>query len=129
MINVLAALAGKKILVVDDEVDIREIICEDLQSLEAEVFEAANGRIAYDMVRKIQPDVIISDLRMPGGDGIELLQRVRASRIQPEPLAFLITGFADLTLEQAKAMGAQGVLFKPFNLAQLRDLVAGSFSV
>ena len=128
MTNVLAVLAGKKILVVDDEVALRESIREDLQSLEAEVFEAANGRIAYDMVGKIQPDVIISDLRMPGGDGIELLQRVRASRMQPEPLAFLITGFADLTLEQAKAVGAQGVLVKPFNLAQLRDLVAGSFS-
>ena len=128
MTNVLAVLAGKKILVVDDEVALRESIREDLQSLEAEVFEAANGRIAYDMVGKIQPDVIISDLRMPGGDGIELLQRVRARRMQPEPLAFLITGFADLTLEQAKAVGAQGVLVKPFNLAQLRDLVAGSFS-
>lgn len=122
------ALVGKKVLVVDDEIDLREIICEDLELLGAEVFNAENGRIAFDLVERHNPDAIISDIRMPGGDGIELLKRVRAVRSQPPPFIFLITGFADVTAEQALDMGAQGMLSKPFNLKQLREMVAVALS-
>lgn len=116
-------LSGKKVLVVDDEVDLREIICEDFELMGATVFNAGNGKVAFDMAQEILPDAIVSDIRMAGGDGIELLKRVRSSSLTPAPKVVLITGFADLTVEEATSMGAQGMLPKPFNLRQLRQMV------
>lgn len=121
-------LAGKKVLVVDDEADLREIISEDFQLLGADVSTAENGQAAYELAMKIHPDAIVSDIRMPGGDGIELLKRIRSSVLKKQPRVILITGFADVTMEQAKEMGAQGMLPKPFNLRQLRELVVNTLA-
>ena len=117
-------LSGKKILVVDDELDLREIISEDLELLGAEVFNAENGRSAFDLAKLVHPDLILSDVRMPGGDGIELLSRIKDLPQNPSPYVFLITGFADMSPEEATSLGAQGMLAKPFNLKQLRELVS-----
>lgn len=119
-------LDGKKLLVVDDEVDLREIISEDFEMMGAEVFSAENGRVAFEIAQRVLPDAIVSDIRMPGGDGIELLKSVRSEMPSPQPRVFLITGFADVTVDQAKEMGAQGMLPKPFNLRQLREMVVRS---
>ncbi len=121
-------LKGKKILVVDDEIDLREIISEDLELLGAEVFNAENGRSAFELAKVVHPDLIVSDVRMPGGDGIELLSRVKDLPQKPSPHVFLITGFADVSPEEATSMGARGMLSKPFNLKQLRDLVSETLS-
>ena len=117
-------LSGKKILVVDDELDLREIISEDLELLGAEVFNAENGRSAFELAKLVHPDLIVSDVRMPGGDGIELLNRIKDLPQSPSPYFFLITGFADMSPEEATSLGAQGMLSKPFNLKQLRELVS-----
>lgn len=117
-------LSGKKILVVDDELDLREIISEDLELLGAEVFNAENGRSAFELAKLVHPHLIVSDVRMSGGDGIELLNRIKELPQNPSPYVFLITGFADMSLEVALSLGAQGMLSKPFNLKQLRELVS-----
>lgn len=116
-------LEGIKILVVDDEEDLREILSEDFSNLGAEVVTAKNGREAYELAIKILPQVILSDVRMPGGDGVELLKQVRATYKTAPPHIFLITGFADIQADQAQALGGQGLVSKPFNLKQLRDQV------
>ncbi|MCM2281950.1 MAG: response regulator [Bdellovibrionaceae bacterium] len=115
-------LENKKILVVDDERDLREIICDDLSVFGAVLFEAENGRSAFDLHEKYQFDVIISDVRMPGGDGIEMLRRLKELP-GPAPVILLITGFADLAPDEAAAYGVQGMLSKPFNLRDLRGLL------
>lgn len=121
-------LKGKKVLVVDDEADLREIICEDLEVCGAEILQAANGREAYEIYNQHKPDAVVSDVRMPGGDGIEFLKRMRARDESVFPLIVLITGFADLTPEAAVELGVQGMLPKPFNLKQLRDLLIEKLS-
>lgn len=116
-------LDGIKILVVDDEEDLREILSEDFASLGAEVFTARNGKEAFELALKELPQVILSDVRMPGGDGVELLKKIRATYESIPPHVFLITGFADIQADQAQALGGQGLVSKPFNLKQLRDQV------
>ncbi len=115
-------LSGKSILVVDDEADLRSIISEDLEMLGAEVFQATNGRSAFDLFQRHRQDAIVSDVRMPGGDGVELARNVRAA-FHPMPCFVFITGFADITPEQVGAIGVHGMLYKPFSLKELRALL------
>ncbi len=111
-------LRGKNILVVDDEVDLREIVASELDYMGAKVFQAGNI-IAADAVLKEQKiDLIISDIRMPGGTGVDLLKTVKARNIFLPPM-ILITGFADITPEGAYAEGAEALLNKPFQLDEL----------
>jgi CheY-like chemotaxis protein len=119
----LMRLKGFKILIVDDEQDLREILSEDFALQGATVRTAKNGREAFELASEEMPHVILSDVRMPGGDGIELLQRIRAIYSTTPPHFFLLTGFADLDPQHAAAMGGQGLLPKPFSLKQLRECV------
>lgn len=119
-------LSGFKILIVDDEEDLREILSEDFSLQGATVFTAKNGREAFDVAVRELPHVILSDVRMPGGDGVELLKRIREVYGSTPPHVFLLTGFSDLKPEQAAQLGGQGLLSKPFSLKQLRERVASA---
>lgn len=110
------------VLLVDDEPD----ILESLQSyLEAtlpgvRILVAANAAAALPLVAKA--DVIVSDLRMPGMDGLELLDRVR--RKYPLVRRILITAFQEPSLEDRAALAGVGaVLRKPFELNEFRETV------
>ncbi|MDX9730336.1 MAG: response regulator [Bdellovibrionales bacterium] len=119
----LAKLNGYKILIVDDEEDLREILFDDFTLLGATVYTASNGREAYDIALKEGPDVILSDVRMPGGDGVELLKRIRGVYETTPPHVFLLTGFSDLKPDEAETLGSQGLVPKPFSLSLLREKV------
>jgi CheY-like chemotaxis protein len=108
-------LINKTILIVDDEADLREPLVTEFESLGCKVFQAKNGREAFEIVRKEKIDAVISDIRMPGGDGIEFLKRVKDYNYQC-PVVMLITGFSDLTQDEAFNLGAEAVLSKPFDL-------------
>ncbi len=110
---------GKVILVVDDEADLREILKDELVFEGAEVYEASNGKEALKIVKERKFDAILSDIRMPGGDGKTLAREVR--EISPsKPVVILITGFADLRSEDAYSLGADGYVTKPFHLEDLK---------
>lgn len=110
---------GKVILVVDDESDLREILRDELRFEHATVFEASNGSEAQKMLNERKFDAVLSDIRMPGGDGATLANRIR-ERDPASPIVILITGFADLRSEDAYAMGADGYVLKPFHLEELK---------
>jgi two-component system response regulator (stage 0 sporulation protein F) len=111
-------LSGKRLLIVDDEQDLREPIATELESLGCIVFQAKNGKEAFEIVAKEKLNAVISDIRMPGGDGVELLQRIK-KRDHQFPVVMLITGFSDLSKEEAYHMGAEVILSKPFDLDEL----------
>jgi CheY-like chemotaxis protein len=71
-------LSGIRVLVVDDNPDIRELIAAVLERAQAEVATAASAEEALDAVKSKRPDVLLCDLHMPGIDGFELIHRVRA---------------------------------------------------
>lgn len=111
-------LEGISILVVDDEVDLREIVKEDLEFRGATVTEASNGTIALEIVKKAKIDVVVSDVRMPGGDGITLLKSLK-SEFPKLPIVFLVTGYADITTDSVKALGATELFSKPFDIEKI----------
>ena len=118
-----SVLRGKNVLVVDDEVDLREIVASELDFMGAIVDQAGNIAAADAILKQKKIDLIISDIRMPGGTGIELLQTVKARNILTPPV-ILITGFADITSEEAYDYGAEALLNKPFQLDELIQVSA-----
>ena len=85
-----------KILLVDDEKDIREVLVLPLADLGYQIFEAENGKEALGKFREIQPSIVLTDIKMPGMDGIELLQKIKQEN--PETEVIMITGHGDMDL-------------------------------
>ncbi len=115
-------LNGKKLLIVDDEPDLREMISFEFDLLGVNVLEASSGNEAIEVLNSNSDvDAIISDIRMPNGDGLSLLKHV-AKNTNRSPFIF-ISGFADLSAEEAFFHGAQSIFSKPFDLQNLVDEV------
>lgn len=106
------------VLVVDDDDDLREVVAQDFASKGYEVRTAASGDEAFRLVQQAPVDLVLSDLRMPSGDGIDLLKQIVALDA-PRPAVILMTGFADLNSEQARALGAAALVGKPFDRSAL----------
>lgn len=116
------SLVGKTVLIVEDEEELREPLALEFESLGSRVFQASNGVQGYDIITKQDIDVVISDIRMPGGDGIEMLSKIKALP-RPAPVVMLITGFSDVSLEETYARGAEAILAKPFDLDEIESTV------
>ncbi len=110
----------KNILVVDDEPDLREILRDELEFAGATVAEAENGQQALLLAKAQKFDAIISDIRMPGGDGLTLAKNIKGQE-GTSPVMFLVTGFADVAPAEAFDMGIEGFVYKPFNLGPMME--------
>jgi CheY-like chemotaxis protein len=115
---VVEILKGKTLLIVEDEIDLREPLVMEFESLGCKVLEAKNGKEGFEVLKREKIDAVISDIRMPGGDGIELLKNIKSLN-HVFPVVMLITGFADLTREDAYDLGAEAILSKPFDLDEI----------
>ena len=103
-----------RVLIVDDEPDLRELLRLELEAHGWQVEEAANGHDAWRLLQSRDVDVVLTDLRMPGGSGLELVEKLR-ERGAPPPEIFLMSAYADVSLEQTRALGAHPLLAKPFD--------------
>ena len=118
-------LKGLRVLAVDDNKDARELLSLALTHSGAEVRAAASVAAALDTLDQWQPDVLVSDIGMPGEDGYALIRKVRAGAPQRGGLipALALTGYASAEdAARARAAGFQTHMPKPINLA---ELVAG----
>jgi DNA-binding NtrC family response regulator len=107
-----------KILVVDDEDYMREIVRLALEGADFDVAEAADGSKALEMMRQFPYDVIITDIRLPGVSGEKLLQE--ALSIFPETIVIIMTGYGNIQMAvDAIRMGAYDYLPKPFQLEEM----------
>jgi DNA-binding NtrC family response regulator len=107
-----------KILVVDDEHYIREVIRQALENADFEVEEAPDGGTGLSMLRKYPYDVIVTDLRLPGLSGEALLEE--AVSLFPETVVIIMTGFGSIqSAVEAMSKGAYWYFAKPFQLADL----------
>jgi DNA-binding NtrC family response regulator len=112
----------RSILVIDDEVFVRELLEEYFGRLDYEVRTAASGDAGIEAVRENCFGVALVDLKMPGRDGIETLREIR--KIDPLCLTIIMTGYPtiDSSIEALRA-GAYDYVIKPFKLSELREVV------
>jgi two-component system NtrC family response regulator len=115
-------LIAKRILVVDDDESLRWVTQAQLQQSGYRVDAAASGGEALARIQESAPDLVITDLMMPGMSGIELLKKIRAA--YPEIMVVLVTAFGTVenAVEAMKA-GAYDYITKPVNMEELRLIV------
>ncbi|MBI5892984.1 MAG: sigma-54-dependent Fis family transcriptional regulator [Deltaproteobacteria bacterium] len=109
-----------KVLVVDDDKSTREAIEDFLQhqNQNLAIKTASDGYTALDLVKAENFDIIITDLKMPGMDGLEVLKSVK--EIEPDAVVILVTGYATVeTAIEAMKHGAYDYITKPFRLEEL----------
>jgi excisionase family DNA binding protein len=114
-----AASAGRpRILVVDDEASIRDLLSKTLALAEYDVDVAPDGRSALDRMRVYPYDLLIADLKMPGMDGLAVIRE--AKRYKSDLPVIIITGFStESSAIEAVNLGVAGYLTKPFRVPQV----------
>jgi CheY-like chemotaxis protein len=121
-------LTGVRVLVVDDEPDTLEVVSIMLTQFGAEVRGAESSRAALEVFVEWQPDVLVSDVGMPGEDGYDLIAKVRALSTEQgrdTPAAALSAHVSDDDRERALTAGYQTHIKKPVDPVTLAAAVAG----
>jgi len=117
-----------RILVADDEDALRELLQRFLETKGHQVVLAQDGREALKLFREQPFDLVLSDVRMPGLDGLQLLAAVKD--INPRTPVVLISGYGDIeTVVTALKAGAENFLAKPIRIDMLRRVVSQSLSL
>ncbi len=110
---------NSRILIADDEPDMREIFAAWFRQLGCIVTEAADGQEALDAVSCDRFDAIVTDVRMPRLDGVQLVRQLHRTG-HYTPIVIFVSGFADLTLVDAFDLGVEAVMSKP---CEKKDLI------
>jgi CheY-like chemotaxis protein/anti-sigma regulatory factor (Ser/Thr protein kinase) len=112
-----------KILVIEDEPDLRDLLEEGLTYKGYQVFLARDGVEGIDLFRRIKPDVVLTDVAMPGKGGIEVLHQIKAT--EPGARVVVMTGYGtEETVIEALRGGAINYLKKPVVLRDLYEVIA-----
>ena len=118
-------LSGLQVLIVDDDVDTLELLSAALTQRSASVTAVSSAAAALDSIKAFRPDVLISDIAMPGQDGYELMRRVLALDFEPGIPAIAITAYAkEEDKARALAAGYRRYLAKPVELREFISAVA-----
>ncbi len=118
----MQSACGKRILLVDDDEDMRNLLADVLGDEGYEVTQAANGAEALVILHRETFAAVLLDKRMPGLSGMDLLPGLRV--ICPETPVIVITAFGDAdTAAEGAEKGAFGLLFKPFRMDELRTIL------
>ena len=117
-----------KIMIVDDEKLVRWSISNGLRRDLHEVFCAENGEEAMEKAQEEAFDLVITDLKMPGMTGAELLGQLK--RLSPDTKVMVLTAFSsELDKETAVKLGACGYIEKPFVVDEIRNMVQSMLAV
>jgi DNA-binding response OmpR family regulator len=116
-----------KILVIDDEVGIREFIKMYFEEREYEVDIAADGQEGFEIFSKGSYDLVLCDMLMPRMIGIQVLEKIRS--LKPDQKVIMMTGVKDETMvNKAKSLGCSFYINKPVKLQELEARVTECFS-
>jgi len=118
-----AAMSLGRVLVVDDEPEVRQLLQEFLSGRGYEVRVSGDGMAALDSLDVLRPDLVLLDVAMPEMDGVEALKRI--VMIDPPVPVIMVTANADISLtSKLLAMGAVDYIPKPFDLDYLEQAVS-----
>ncbi len=119
-----------RILAIDDNADIRELLAFILRREEYEVTSAANGLDGLDLIEEIRPDLIILDVLMPEFSGYDVLDAVRShkdAKVRDIPVLMITSRSSTDDIDQALELGATSYIVKPFRpsklVAKVNDLL------
>ena len=114
---------GRRVLVVDDEESIRELLRRTLALAEYEAQAVSDGKAGLELLRREPWDLLIADLRMPEMDGLSLIREAR--RLHPRLAVIIVTGYSsESSAIQAVNLGVVGYLVKPFRIPHVLSAVA-----
>jgi CheY-like chemotaxis protein len=114
------AKSAKKILLVEDNNEVRELLALFMKRLGYKVFEAATGLGAIDLASTVQPNLIMMDLRLPEMNGAEATARLKANPSTRDIPLLVITAYAaGIDTRRALDAGAAEILHKPLDLTKL----------
>jgi DNA-binding response OmpR family regulator len=117
-------VAALRVLVVDDDPVILKLLRVNFEIEGFEVIAAADGREGLERARRDEPDVVVSDVMMPGLDGLGMLASLRADeRTRHLPVILLTAKAQGADVEQGRALGADDYVTKPFDPLELIDRV------
>jgi CheY-like chemotaxis protein len=124
------SVGKKKILIVDDNLDIRKLLALFLERSGYDTIEAATGLEAVSQARVIRPNLILMDLTMPVVSGDEAMRWLKADPLTRHIPVIVISGFFDgPQLDRALAVGAADILNKPFHFESLHAMLQRHLSV
>jgi len=116
----------RRVLIVDDEIGARESLKMVLKN-DYEVFLAKNAEEAFSQIKEHSPEVILLDIILPDLDGLKVLERIK--RNDPVVIVIMVTATTTVkTAHEAKELGADGYVTKPFDIGQLRLIISRSLS-
>jgi DNA-binding response OmpR family regulator len=119
---------SEKILVADDELEIRNLLEHFLKGQGYEVVLASDGSQALKLAAEENPQIIILDIKMPGLDGLEVCKRLKEKEQTKLIPVIVITGFEDNKME-ALNMGADDFVNKPFDMAEISSRVKSALRI
>jgi CheY-like chemotaxis protein len=118
------ARSAKKILLVEDNNDVRELLALFMKRLGYKVFEAATGLEAIDLASTVQPDLIMMDFRLPAMTGAETTGRLKANPSTRDiPLLVITASGASTDRRRALDAGAAEILLKPIDITTLSNVL------
>ncbi len=105
------------VLIVDDEPDILELMEEEFRYCGYSTFTAMSGNEAIKILQSNHIDIVVSDYKMPNGNGMVVLEHV--NKMEKRPRFYFVSGQADVSIEDAIKAGARDFFTKPFDLDEL----------
>ena len=117
-----------RVLVVDDEASIRDLLKKTLALAEYDVDTAPDGGTALGMLRSSEYDLLVADLKMPGMDGLGLIRQVR--HLRKDLPVIIVTGFSsESSAIEALNLGVAGYLLKPFGVPDVLSAASKALGV
>lgn len=113
----MAAAKNLKVLIVDDEPDILELMEEEFKYCGFDTLTAICGNDAVKVLADSTIDIVVSDYKMPNGNGMTVLSHV--NKMNKKPYFYFVSGQADVSVEDALSAGARKFFSKPFDLDEL----------
>ena len=120
----MTELKDATVLIADDETELLEILREWFEREGSRVLTAANGELALQVLASNRVDIVLSDVRMPVMNGIELAMRI--SKAQDHPKIVFLTGFADVDARDCLGLGVETILPKPVKRQDILGVVRRS---
>ena len=110
----------KKILIVDDKLEVVELVNATLEGEDYQVIDASDGREALEKIKREKPDLVLLDVIMPKMDGLEVLSEAKKDpKTKDIPIIILTAKGQKVDKEKGKRLGAQDYIVKPFSPSHL----------